>query len=147
MATLLARSLPLVATNEPYFAALSDHEAHDALLCIADGSTTSQAGRRQLTADHRFKTRAEMRGLFADLPEALNHSVEIALRCNYRPTTRGPILPRFTTETGEQRDVKLKARIPVYFVYLTAWATPDGQAHFRHDIYRRQGAGVTTSAL
>ena len=98
------RSLPLVATNEPYFAALSDHEAHDALLCIADGSTTSQAGRRQLTADHRFKTRAEMRGLFSDLPEALNHSVEIALRCNYRPTTRGPILPRFTTEAGEQRD-------------------------------------------
>ena len=49
-------------------------------------------------------------------------------------------------QTGQQLDVKLKARIPVYFVYLTAWATPDGQAHFRHDIYRRQGADVTAAS-
>jgi murein L,D-transpeptidase YcbB/YkuD len=50
-------------------------------------------------------------------------------------------------QTGQQLDVKLKTRIPVYFVYLTAWATPDGQAHFRHDMYRRHGIGVTASAL
>ena len=49
-------------------------------------------------------------------------------------------------QTGQQLDVKLKSRIPVYFVYLTAWATPDGQAHFRHDMYRRHGVGVTASA-
>ena len=53
---------------------------------------------------------------------------------------------RMMKQTGEQRDVKLKTRIPVYFVYLTAWATPDGQAHFRQDIYQRQGIGQTASA-
>jgi len=98
------QSLPLVATNEPYFAARSDHEAHDALLCIADSTTTSQTNRRQLTAEHRFKTRAEMQTLFKDLPEALTHSVEIAMRCSYRPRTRGPILPRFTSPDGQIQD-------------------------------------------
>jgi len=53
---------------------------------------------------------------------------------------------RMMKQTGEQRDVKMKSRIPVYFVYLTAWATPDGQAQFRQDIYRRQGIGATASA-
>ena len=54
------RDLPLVATNEPYFAARSDYDAHDALLCIAEGALVSDDNRRQLTPEHRFKTRAEM---------------------------------------------------------------------------------------
>ncbi len=91
------RGLPLVATNEPFFAARSDHDAHDALLCIAQGTVVSDPNRRQLTAEHRYKTRAEMQELFADLPEATQSTVEIAMRCAYRPRTRQPILPRFTT--------------------------------------------------
>jgi DNA polymerase III subunit alpha len=90
------KGLPLVATNEPYFATTDDYEAHDALLCIAGGRLIAETDREQLTPDHRFKTRAEMAVLFADLPEALASTVEIAERCSYRPTTRKPILPRFT---------------------------------------------------
>ena len=101
-----AHGLPLVAANEPFFAAKSDYEAHDALLCIADGALVSQDGRRQVTAEHRFKTRAEMMALFADLPEALASSVEIAMRCSYRPLTRKPILPRFTTGDGDATDAE-----------------------------------------
>jgi len=55
-----ARGLPLVATNEPYFAGNEDYEAHDALLCIAGGRLIAETDREQLTPDHRFKTRAEM---------------------------------------------------------------------------------------
>ena len=91
-----AMGLPLVATNQPYFATADDYEAHDALLCIAGGRLVSETDRDQLTPDHRFKTRAEMAVLFADLPEALTSTVEIAKRCSYRPKTRKPILPRFT---------------------------------------------------
>ncbi len=94
------RGLPLVATNEPFFAARSEFDAHDALLCIAEGALVSQTERRQVTPEHRFKTRAEMLELFADLPEATANTVEIALRCAYRPLTRKPILPRFTTGAG-----------------------------------------------
>jgi DNA polymerase-3 subunit alpha len=91
-----AKGLPLVATNEPYFATTDDYEAHDALLCIAGGRLVAETDRDQLTPDHRFKTRAEMAVLFADIPEALASTIEIAERCAFRPMTRKPILPRFT---------------------------------------------------
>src|SRR5580698_5267009 len=94
------KGFPLVATNEPYFAAADDYEAHDALLCIAGGRLVADTDREQLTPDHRFKTRAEMAVLFADLPEALASTVEIAERCSFRPVTRKPILPRFTVGKG-----------------------------------------------
>ena len=56
----------------------------------------AESERRQLTPEHCFKSRAEMAALFADLPEALASTVEIAQRCAFRPKTRKPILPRFT---------------------------------------------------
>ncbi len=96
--------LPLIATNEAYFAARSDYEAHDALLCVAKGALLSTSERRRLSPEHRFKTRAEMTALFADLPEAAEASVEIAMRCAYRPLTRKPILPRFSIPGGEVVD-------------------------------------------
>jgi DNA polymerase III subunit alpha len=91
-----SKGLPLVATNEPYFATSDDYESHDALLCIAGGRLIAETDRDQLTPDHRFKTRSEMAVLFADIPEALASTVEIAERCAFRPMTRKPILPFFT---------------------------------------------------
>ncbi|MGH6844506.1 MAG: DNA polymerase III subunit alpha, partial [Methylocella sp.] len=103
-------SLPLVASNEVFFAAASDHEAHDALICIADGTLISDGTRRQLSPEHRFKTRAEMIALFSDMPEATRSSVAIALRCAYRPLTRKPILPRFASNGGvEDEAAELRA--------------------------------------
>jgi DNA polymerase-3 subunit alpha len=96
-----ANGIPLVATNEPFFATREDYEAHDALLCIAEGKLIADGERRQLTTEHRFKSRAEMTALFADLPEALAATVEIAERCAFRPRTKAPILPRFTAERGD----------------------------------------------
>ncbi|MGH6830345.1 MAG: PHP domain-containing protein, partial [Methylocella sp.] len=99
-------SLPLVATNEVFFAAASDYEAHDALICIAEGTVVSDGARRQLSPEHRFKTRAEMIALFANLPEALRNSVEIALRCAHRPLPRKPILPRFAVKGGIEAEAQ-----------------------------------------
>src|SRR5262249_13238628 len=97
--------IPLVATNEPFFAAREDYEAHDALICIAEGRLITETERRRLTPEHRFKTRAEMAQLFADLPEALSHTVEIAQRCAFRPRVQAPILPRFSVgEAGAAVD-------------------------------------------
>ncbi len=90
------KKLPIVATNEPFFATREDFEAHDALLAIAEGKVVSDPSRRQVTPEHYFKTRKEMAVLFADLPEALASTIEIARRCSFRPRTRSPILPRFT---------------------------------------------------
>jgi DNA polymerase-3 subunit alpha len=89
--------LPIVATNEPYFASPEDFEAHDALLSIAEGSYVAVDDRRRLSPEHYFKTASQMRALFADLPEALDNTLEIARRCAYRPLEGMPILPPFLT--------------------------------------------------
>src|SRR5262244_75266 len=96
IALAYARGIPLVATNEPLFARQEDYEAHDALICIAEGRLVVETDRRQFTPEHRFKARAEMAALFADLPEAVASTVEIARRCAFRPRVQAPILPRFS---------------------------------------------------
>ncbi|MEZ0214342.1 MAG: DNA polymerase III subunit alpha [Xanthobacteraceae bacterium] len=104
-----AAGLPLVAANEPFFASREDYEAHDALICIAEGRLLTERDRRQLTPEHRFKTRAEMTALFADLPEALANTVEIARRCAVRPRLAKPILPRFALGGDEGEVLRLQA--------------------------------------
>jgi DNA polymerase-3 subunit alpha len=102
--------IPLVAANEPFFATRDDYEAHDALICIAEGRLLAEGERRQLPTEAYFKSRAEMAALFADLPEALASTIEIAQRCAFRPQTRKPILPRFTAAGGEAVDENAELR-------------------------------------
>lgn len=104
------QSLPLVATNDVYFADAAQYEAHDALLCIADSAYVSQENRRRLTPDHRFKTAAEMRSLFADVPEAVDNTLVIARRCAVKPVPKKPILPAFGTGAGRDEAAELKVQ-------------------------------------
>ncbi|WP_062762483.1 DNA polymerase III subunit alpha [Falsirhodobacter sp. alg1] len=98
-----AMDLPLVATNDVYFPKASMYEAHDALICIAEGAyVDQQQPRRRLTPQHYFKSEAEMCALFADLPEALASTVEIARRCAFKVAKRPPILPRFAEDEVEE---------------------------------------------
>jgi DNA polymerase-3 subunit alpha len=88
-----AIGLPLVATNDCYFATPDMYEAHDALLAIADGRLLSEPDRRRVTPEHWFKPAADMRLLFADLPEACDNTLAIARRCAVMMETRKPMLP------------------------------------------------------
>ncbi|QUS35794.1 DNA polymerase III subunit alpha [Falsirhodobacter algicola] len=98
-----AAGLPLVATNDVYFPKADMYEAHDALICIAEGAYVDQSQpRRRLTPQHYFKSEAEMCALFADLPEALQNTVEIARRCAFKASKRAPILPRFAEDEVEE---------------------------------------------
>ncbi|HYD45564.1 MAG TPA: DNA polymerase III subunit alpha [Phenylobacterium sp.] len=101
------QDVPLVATNDCYFSRAAMHAAHDALLCIADGAFTGQDERRRVTPDHWFKPAAEMRTLFADLPEACDNTLDIARRCAFMVQKRDPILPRFPTLGGRSEDEEL----------------------------------------
>ncbi|MEI9884962.1 MAG: DNA polymerase III subunit alpha [Rhizomicrobium sp.] len=103
-----ARKIPLVATNDVHFGTEDMYEAHDALLCIADGAFVSQEDRRRLTREHRFKSTAEMAAKFADLPEALENTLEIARRCAFRPKKRDPILPQFVPESGRTPEDEMR---------------------------------------
>ncbi|WP_170429736.1 DNA polymerase III subunit alpha [Ruegeria arenilitoris] len=101
------KNLPLVATNDVYFPTTDMYEAHDALICIAEGAyVDQQEGRRRLTAQHYFKSQQEMVTLFADLPEAIENTVEIAKRCAFMAYRRDPILPKFADdEVAELRRI------------------------------------------
>ncbi|MGR3570933.1 DNA polymerase III subunit alpha, partial [Brevirhabdus sp.] len=97
------KGIPLVATNDVHFPKSDLYEAHDALLCIADGAyVDQQQPRRRLTPQHYFKTQQEMVTLFADLPEAVENTVEIARRCAFKVEKRDPILPRFADDEVEE---------------------------------------------
>ncbi len=102
-----AQALPIVATNEVYFASADDYEAHDALLCIADGKYLTEDDRRRVSREHYFKSAAEMTELFADLPEALANTIEIAKRCAFRPKGRKPILPRYVRARADASEAEV----------------------------------------
>ncbi|CAA7613783.1 DNA polymerase III subunit alpha [Magnetospirillum sp. SS-4] len=97
--------LPLVATNEPFFADRGMFEAHDALICIAEGAYVAQDERRRLTPEHYFKSPAEMRELFADLPEACDNTLTIARRCATMVAKRKPILPPYRMDGLTEAEV------------------------------------------
>ncbi len=105
-----ALGLPLVASNDIRFAKRSDHAAHDALMCIAASSYLGEEDRPRVTSDHYFKSQAEMSALFADLPEAIANTSEVARRCAVRVEKRKPILPRFDTKRGRDEPAELKAQ-------------------------------------
>jgi len=94
------RDLPLVATNQCFFPSAEMYEAHDTLLCIAEGAYVEQEDRRRLTPEHRFLTAAEMRARFADLPEAVDNTLVVARRCAYRLEPIDPVLPNFAPDAA-----------------------------------------------
>jgi DNA polymerase III subunit alpha len=100
--------LPLVATNNVHFPDHGFYEAHDALLCIAQGKVVGDADRKRLTGSHYFRPAAEMRAAFADLPEACDNTLVIARRCAFIPRPRQPILPAFPTAEGINEETALR---------------------------------------
>jgi DNA polymerase-3 subunit alpha len=97
----LEANLPLVATNNVYFAHANMYDAHDALLCVSEGRYVSETDRPRLTPEHRFKSPEEMRLLFRDIPEALANTLHIAERCHTFAPSRSPILPGFRVTSPE----------------------------------------------
>jgi len=86
-------ALPIVATNECFFAKPEMYEAHDALLCIAEGRVLAEKERRRVTPEHWFKPAKLMRELFADLPDACDNTIAIARSCAVMAQSRKPLLP------------------------------------------------------
>ncbi|MFO1423627.1 MAG: DNA polymerase III subunit alpha [Candidatus Competibacteraceae bacterium] len=96
-----ATGTPVVATNEVCFLQRDDFEAHEARVCIHDGATLDDPRRPRRYSDQQYlRSPAEMAELFADLPEALENSVEIARRCNLGLDLGKNVLPDFPVPEG-----------------------------------------------
>ncbi|MAH83692.1 MAG: DNA polymerase III subunit alpha [Magnetovibrio sp.] len=100
--------IPLVATNDVYFSTPDMFDAHDALICIAEGAYLSQDDRRRVTPHHFLKSADEMITLFTDLPEAIENTIVIAKRCAFMVESIAPILPPF--DCGEDRNEEEELR-------------------------------------
>ncbi len=103
-----SNNIPLVATNDVFFAKKSDYEAYDVLTCIAAGGYVLDENRKRLTSEHYFKSATEMQKLFSDIPEAINNTMLIAQRCAFMPEVRGAILPKFPCSSGKTEADELK---------------------------------------
>ncbi|MBP9752465.1 MAG: DNA polymerase III subunit alpha [Proteobacteria bacterium] len=103
-------NIPFVATNNVFFATPDMYEAHDALLCIAEGRYLVDTDRRKVTPEHYLKSEEEMTALFSDIPEAVSNTVLIAKRCHFTAKGHKPILPRFPTKEGRSEVEELRER-------------------------------------
>jgi DNA polymerase-3 subunit alpha len=103
--------LPVVATNDVRFLTAAEFEAHETRVCIATGRTLGDPGRpRDYTEAQYLKSPAEMSALFADLPEALANSVEIARRCSFELRLDATHMPRFEVPEGMTASNLLRER-------------------------------------
>jgi DNA polymerase-3 subunit alpha len=127
-------NLPVVATNNAYFLNKDFYEAHDALLCIADGRYIVETDRRHETPDHYLKSSDEMIALFHDVPEAIQNTVHIAKRCHYYLKVVGAEFPKYDCPDDRSEDEEmriqaeegLKWRLENYV--LTGDKTPEEKA-------------------
>ncbi len=103
-------NLPLVATNNAYFLNRDFYEAHDALLCIADGRYIVETDRRHETPDHYLKSSEEMIALFHDVPEAIHNTVTIAKRCHYYLQVVNVQFPKYDCPDGRTEDEEMRVQ-------------------------------------
>ncbi len=100
--------LPVVATHPIQFTTPDDFMAHEARTCIAEGYMLADSRRpKNFTPEQYFKTQTQMCELFADIPEALANTIEIAKRCNLTITLGKNYLPNFPTPNNESLDAYL----------------------------------------
>ncbi|MCH9753861.1 MAG: DNA polymerase III subunit alpha [Alphaproteobacteria bacterium] len=101
-------NIPLVATNNVYFLNKEMHEAHQVLLCIADGKYFSDEERRRFSEESYLKTANEMRGLFSDIPEAIHNTISIAQRCSVKSDTHDTVFPEYKVSVGKDEKEELR---------------------------------------
>ncbi|MBP6918781.1 MAG: DNA polymerase III subunit alpha [Legionellaceae bacterium] len=100
--------IPLVATNDVRFLHAADYDAHEARVCIHQGQTLADERRKKIYSNQQYlRSPSEMAALFADLPQALQNSVEIAKRCTVTLNLGHYSLPNFPTSDGSSVEAYL----------------------------------------
>jgi DNA polymerase-3 subunit alpha len=128
---------PLVASNDVRFLVRADFEAHEARVCIHQGRLLADPKRpREYTPEQYLKSMSEMASAFADLPEALANSVEIAKRCNLELALGKYYLPAFPVPAGQTVDGHLRAEAEAGLRQRLAQRAP--AAGFAEADYRRR---------
>lgn len=100
--------IPLVATNNVCFSKQDDFDAHNVLICIAQGRTIYDSDRQTSSPEFYFKSSKEMASLFHDIPEAVSNTINIAQRCSFCLHKKKPFMPQYRTAEGKTQDDELR---------------------------------------
>ncbi len=100
----------VIASNDVHFVEEEHAEAHDRLICLSTGKDLDDPNRMRYTKQEWLKTPEEMAEIFADVPEALANTMEIADKVEVYSLDRGPIMPMFDipTEFGTEEEYRQK---------------------------------------
>jgi DNA polymerase-3 subunit alpha len=101
--------LPILATNNVCYPHREDFTPHDVLICIAQGCTIYDSKREISSPEFYFKTSEEMMALFSDLPESIENTGNIAIRCHFMLEKQTPLLPIFKSQNSKTQDEELQA--------------------------------------
>lgn len=101
-------NIPLVATNKVKFSDKEMFEAHDILLCIAQGAYQYTEDRTKSNIEYYFKSPEEMKLLFEDVPEAIENTINIAKRCHFMCEPKSPMLPSAGTDAEEEKNILIQ---------------------------------------
>jgi DNA polymerase-3 subunit alpha len=137
-----AHAVPVVATNDVCFLERSDYEAHETRVCIAQGVTLDDPSRARTYREEQYlRSPAEMAALFADLPEAVANTVEIAKRCSLEVDIGRVFLPDFVAEDRtpprELLEQRAASGLEVRFAELKL--APDALPRYRERLAREIG--------
>jgi DNA polymerase-3 subunit alpha len=125
----------LAATNDLHYVGRDDHIHHDVLLCIQTNSTLGQEDRLRFSSDQFYlKDYQEMRGLFADVPEALSNTVDIAGRCNVKVEFGRYLLPRYQVPDSYDLDGYLEKLAWEGLRRLYDQVTPELEERLRYEL-------------
>ena len=135
--------IPLVATTDAHYLRPEDHEFHDLLLCIQTGKTVDDENRLRFSSNEvYFRPPAEMEALFADYPEALENTREIASRCNFEFPPYHAYLPKFPIPQGYSDIldyIKRRTESGLVHRYGEITDTVRKRAEYELDVIRRMG--------
>ncbi len=121
-----------IATNDVHFVNAQDAEAHDILICLNTGKDKDDPGRMRYSGQEYFKTRQEMAALFADVPEVLENTVEIADKIENYTLDRDPIMPDFKLPEGFTNEDEFLEHI-TYQGAVERYGNVDGEIKERVD--------------
>lgn len=102
--------IKVIATNDVHFTDAQDADAHDLLICLNTGKDLDDPNRMRYTKQEWFKTTEEMNQLFADLPEALQNTMEVADRVEVYAIDQDPIMPVFPIPESFGTEAEYRAR-------------------------------------
>ena len=141
--------IKIIATNDTHYTNQDDANAHEAFMCIGMNKLYDDPNRmRHSVHEFYLKTPQEMAALFADIPEALENTMEIAAKCNLELKLGDPTPPnfKFTPEYAQKEGFTLPSNDPnerdaAYFIYRCKIGLENRLIHVpkeRHEEYRRR---------